>query len=67
MNLSKFPHQAISIRDFKIFDREHFLLDLLAIDRNEIIYEDNPNEAFDIFYNKIDTFMNIYIPIKNTY
>ena len=44
-------------RDFKNFDRVNFLLDLLAIDWNEVISIENynPDESFNSFSNKIDS------------
>ena len=53
-------------KDFKNFDRVSFLLDLLAIDWNEVISIGNYNldESFNTFFNKIDSLVNDYIPLK---
>ena len=53
-------------RDFKNFDRVNFLLDLLAIDWNEVISIENynPDKSFNSFLNKIDSLVNSYIPLK---
>ena len=53
-------------RDFKNFDRENLLLDLLAIDWNEIFYldNDNLNDSFNSFFTEIDELVNIYLPLK---
>ena len=53
-------------RDLKNFDRENFLLDLLAIDWDEVIAieNNNPNESFNSFFQKIDVLVDTYIPLK---
>ena len=53
-------------RDFKNFDRENLLLDLLAIDWNETFYldNDNLNDSFNSFFTEIDELVNIYLPLK---
>ena len=53
-------------RDFKQFDRENFLLDFLAIDRDDVMLIENnkPNESFNSFFNKIDSLVEIYIPLR---
>ena len=53
-------------RYFKNFDGVNFLLDLLAIDWNEVISIENynPDESFNSFLNKIDSLVNSYILLK---
>ena len=47
-------------------DRENFVLDLLNIKWNQVIPIDinNPNESFNLVFDKIDSLVNQYIPLR---
>ena len=53
-------------RDVKNFDRENVLLDLLAIEWDEVISVENKNsnESFNYFSHIIDSLVNKYILLK---
>ena len=51
-------------RDTKNFDRENFLLDLLAINWDEKIAYEDANSSFDTFYDLIEVLLNKYMPLK---
>ena len=54
-----------SIRDFKRFNKENFILDFLSIDFEEIIRKNNdPNVAFNLCMDKIDTLVNNHLPLR---
>ena len=48
------------------FDRESFVLDLLNIEWNQVITIEinNPNKSFNLFFDKIDSLVNQYIPLR---
>ena len=48
----------IYTRDLKHFDRENFLLDILATDWDSSIVEDDANLSFNQFLNKINEIMD---------
>ena len=53
-------------RDYRNFDRENFILDPLNIEWNQVITIEinNPNESFNLFFSKIDSLINHYIPLR---
>ena len=57
---------AIYKRDYSNFDRENFTLNLLDIEWDRVIPKEisNPNESFNLFFNKIDSLVNQYIPLR---
>ena len=52
-------------RNFKNFNREDFLLDLLAIDWDTVIdiTRQDPNSSFDAFYQSIEKLLDTHIPL----
>ena len=56
----------ITKRNFKNFDKENFILDLLAIDWDETLNlnKKNVNHSFDSLFNNINKLLNIYAPYK---
>ena len=50
--------------ELKIFDRENFIADLLAIDWNSTIVEDNVNLSFNQFLESVNKIIDKYIPLK---
>ncbi|MCH2405870.1 MAG: reverse transcriptase family protein, partial [Nitrosopumilus sp.] len=56
----------IYIRDFKNYDRENFLLDLLATDWPSALklHKNDPNLAFEGLQVTIDTLVDKYLPIR---
>ena len=53
-------------RDYRNIDRENFVLDLFHIEWNQFVPNstNNPNESFNLFFDKIDSLVNQYIPLK---
>ena len=51
-------------RDLNNFDRENFLLDILAIDWDSIIKDDNVNISLNLFLDKINEVIDKYIPLR---
>ena len=53
-------------RNWKIFDKENFILDFLALDWNKLLKleEKNPDISFSNFYKEIDNLMDRYAPLK---
>ena len=53
-------------RDYSNFDRENFTLDLLDIEWDRVIPKEisNPSESFNLSFNKIDSLVNQYIPLR---
>ena len=57
---------AIYRRNYKNFDQEDFLLDLLDIDwANRLeVYKNDPNRSFDNFYQSIESILDAHAPLK---
>ena len=53
-------------RNYRNFDRENFILDLLDIDWTKTldIHKNDPNRSFDSFYQSIERLIDIYAPLK---
>ena len=53
-------------RNYKNFDQENFLLDLLNIDWTNTleIQNNDPNRSFDSFYQTIESILDVYAPLK---
>ena len=53
-------------RNYRNFDQENFLLDIIAIDwANTLeIQKNDPNKSFNNFYESIENILNIYAPLK---
>ena len=53
-------------RDTKIFDGEHFLLDILNIDWSSVIKleREDPNYSFNLYENTLNTLIDKYIPFR---
>ena len=53
-----------SKRDFRNFKNEEFVEELANIDWNSVYNEPNIDVAFNVFYNNIDSLLNIMAPFK---
>ena len=56
--------QYIYTRDLNHFDREHFILDIVAIDWNSIIVNDNADLSFNRFHDTINKVIDRYMHLK---
>ncbi len=64
-NLNHLPkNHNIFTRDLKNFDRENFLLDILAVDWNSTVVENNAELSFNRFLTKANEVIDRYMPLK---
>ena len=54
----------IYTRELNNFDRENFLMDILAVDWNSSIIEDDANLSFNLFLDTTNKIIDKYMPLK---